>query len=218
MVTKEKVKRILEQLDIIDPIVTIIDQPGVRILVQVVSPSFESMDEGERQSLVWGKLLDNLPDHESRWVEVVFTDSPAARLNGTKPRLGRPRPPTPPGRKPAPDLPDRWSDHVPTHPPPGEAGRLARMTVTLYTRAWCCCCRAAREVLREYQESHGFAIEEVDASDPSLVDRIGPTVPVVAVDGKVRFRGEVNRVPVRNPAARGPGLIASTRATTGRCP
>jgi glutaredoxin len=77
---------------------------------------------------------------------------------------------------------------------PKHAPSLARMTVTLYTRAQCCCCQSAREVLNDYQDAHGFAFEEVDASDPSLVDRIGPTVPVIAVDGKVRFRGEVNRV------------------------
>jgi glutaredoxin len=71
---------------------------------------------------------------------------------------------------------------------------LDRMTVTLYTRAQCCCCRSALEVLEGYQETHGFTLEEVDASDPHLVDLIGPTVPVIAVDGKVRFRGEVNRV------------------------
>ncbi len=71
---------------------------------------------------------------------------------------------------------------------------VSRLTVTLYTRAQCCCCQSAREVLREYRDVNGFRFEEVDASDPALVARIGPTVPVVAVDGKVRFRGEVNRV------------------------
>ena len=71
---------------------------------------------------------------------------------------------------------------------------LDRMTVTLYTRPQCCCCHTALEVLQELQEDHGFQIEEVDASDPSFEDLIGPTVPVIAVDGKVRFRGEVNRV------------------------
>lgn len=70
---------------------------------------------------------------------------------------------------------------------------LDRMTVTLYTRAQCCCCHSARETLNEYQEDHGFQFEEVDASDPSFEALIGPTVPVIAVDGKVRFRGEVNR-------------------------
>jgi glutaredoxin len=77
---------------------------------------------------------------------------------------------------------------------PALLSKLTRMTVTLYTRAQCCCCRSALETLQEYQADHGFLLEEVDASDPSLVDRIGPTVPVIAIDGKVRFRGEVNRV------------------------
>jgi glutaredoxin len=71
---------------------------------------------------------------------------------------------------------------------------VARMTVTLYTRPQCCCCQSAREVLAEYQAVHQFQFEEVDASDPALVELIGPTVPVIKVDGKVRFRGEVNRV------------------------
>ena len=66
--------------------------------------------------------------------------------------------------------------------------------VTLYTRALCCCCHTAREVLAEYREAGGVEVEEVDASDPGLEALIGPTVPVIAVDGKVRFRGEVNRV------------------------
>ncbi len=65
--------------------------------------------------------------------------------------------------------------------------------VTLYTRALCCCCHTAREVLAEYQEAGGVEVEEVDATDPALEALIGPTVPVIAVDGKVRFRGEVNR-------------------------
>lgn len=76
--------------------------------------------------------------------------------------------------------------------------------VTLYTRANCCCCQTAREVLAEYQAAGGVEVEEVDASDPALGSFIGPTVPVVAVDGKVRFRGEVNRVLLdRLIAARG---------------
>ncbi len=70
---------------------------------------------------------------------------------------------------------------------------VAQMTITLYTREQCCCCQSAREVLQGYQAEHGFHYEEIDAADPALVDRIGPTIPVVAVDGKIRFRGEVNR-------------------------
>lgn len=69
------------------------------------------------------------------------------------------------------------------------------LRVTLYTRALCCCCQTAREVLAEYADRHpGLVVEEVDATGPEIEARIGPTVPVIAVDGRVRFRGEVNRV------------------------
>ncbi len=50
-------------------------------------------------------------------------------------------------------------------------------------------------MLREYQGRHGFAIEEVDVdSDPDLVAKYGLSVPVVAFEGKVRFKGVVNPV------------------------
>jgi hypothetical protein len=77
MLLEEKVKKLLEGLEIVKPEVRIIDHYGLRILAQVVSPSFETMDEGDRQVLVWGKLLDELPDRESRMVEFVYTDSPS---------------------------------------------------------------------------------------------------------------------------------------------
>ena len=73
---KEKVKKVLETLDLADLEVKILENRGTRVLVAVISPSFDEMDEGVRQEMVWGKLLDNLPDHESRRVEFVFTDSP----------------------------------------------------------------------------------------------------------------------------------------------
>ena len=71
---------------------------------------------------------------------------------------------------------------------------VAPLAVTLYTRALCCCCQTAREVLAEYERAGGVVVAEVDAEDPALEPLIGPTVPVIAVAGKVRFRGEVNRV------------------------
>jgi hypothetical protein len=77
MLLEEKVKKLLESLEIVDPEVRILKHYGLRILAQVVSPSFETMDEGDRQTLVWGKLLDDLPDRESRMVEFVYTDSPS---------------------------------------------------------------------------------------------------------------------------------------------
>lgn len=73
--------------------------------------------------------------------------------------------------------------------------RLDGHVVTVYTRAQCCCCHKALDLLREYQSRHGFAIEEVDVdSDPELVAKYGLSVPVVAFGGKVRFKGVVNPV------------------------
>jgi glutaredoxin len=71
--------------------------------------------------------------------------------------------------------------------------RAEHLTFTLYTRAECCCCHKARDVLTDAQQRFGFAIEEVDVdSDPDLVAQFDTEVPVVAFDGKVRFRGVVN--------------------------
>jgi glutaredoxin len=70
---------------------------------------------------------------------------------------------------------------------------VAHLTVTVYTRAQCCCCDNALSLLNDYQRRLGFTLEVVDVdSDPSLVALYDTTVPVVAVDGKVRFKGKVN--------------------------
>ena len=68
------------------------------------------------------------------------------------------------------------------------------LTFTIYTRTQCCCCHKALDLLRDYQRRYRFAIEEVDIDgDPALVASYDTEVPVVAVNGKVRFRGIVNR-------------------------
>ena len=73
------------------------------------------------------------------------------------------------------------------------APRLAHLNVTVYTRAQCCCCHKALDVLKDAQRRFGFSIQEVDIDgDPDLIHRYDTEVPVVAVDGKVRFRGVVN--------------------------
>jgi glutaredoxin len=72
--------------------------------------------------------------------------------------------------------------------------RARHLSFTVYTRAQCCCCHRALDLLRDYQRRFGFQIEEVDIdSDPDLVAKYDTEVPVVAVAGKVRFRGVVNR-------------------------
>jgi glutaredoxin len=73
--------------------------------------------------------------------------------------------------------------------------RADHLTFTVYTRRQCCCCHKALDLLRDHQRRHGFTIEEIDVdNDPALVEAHGLSVPVVAVGGKVRFRGVVNPV------------------------
>jgi glutaredoxin len=71
--------------------------------------------------------------------------------------------------------------------------RTDHLTFTVYSRAQCCCCHKALDVLQDAQRRFGFALEEVDIDrDPDLVLKFDTEVPVVAVNGKVRFRGVVN--------------------------
>jgi hypothetical protein len=65
----------------------------------------------------------------------------------------------------------------------------------VYTRDACHLCETAWQVLCEYQRQHGFALEAADVDgSPELVSKYGNCVPVVTVNGAVRFRGAVNPV------------------------
>lgn len=67
------------------------------------------------------------------------------------------------------------------------------LRVTVYTREGCGCCHKALDFLRESQIREGFALEAIDVdSDPALAEQHGLAIPVVLVDGQVRFRGTVN--------------------------
>jgi glutaredoxin len=69
------------------------------------------------------------------------------------------------------------------------------LTFTVYTRQECCCCHRALDLLKGSRRKHGFRIDEVDVdTDPALAAAHGQSVPVVAVGGKVRFKGVVNPV------------------------
>src|SRR5262245_55589273 len=71
----------------------------------------------------------------------------------------------------------------------------AHLTFTVCTRAQCCCCHKALDLLETYRERQGCRLGSADvAADRGLAARYGESVPVVAVDGKVRFRGVVNAV------------------------
>lgn len=67
--------------------------------------------------------------------------------------------------------------------------------VVLYTRAGCHLCDDAREELERAGRRYRLVVQVVDVdSDPELVRSYGLEVPVVTIDGRVRFRGRVNRV------------------------
>jgi glutaredoxin len=75
------------------------------------------------------------------------------------------------------------------------APRLVSLEVVFYTRRGCHLCDAAWERLRQRHRRHGFQLTTIDVdSDPRLVEQYGTCVPVVAVNGRVRFRGVVNPV------------------------
>jgi len=65
------------------------------------------------------------------------------------------------------------------------------MNVILYTRKGCHLCDDARKTLAE----HGLEATLVDIdSDPKLREQFDMCVPVVEIDGKVRFCGRVEPV------------------------
>jgi glutaredoxin len=62
------------------------------------------------------------------------------------------------------------------------------LKVVLYTREGCHLCEEAQEVLSEF----GISPMLVDIDhDPELRERFDNCVPVVEIDGQIRFRGRV---------------------------
>jgi glutaredoxin len=72
---------------------------------------------------------------------------------------------------------------------------MSRLHFVVYTRRGCHLCDEAWAQLDAARAVHGFALSAVDVDqDPALQEEHGLCVPVVAVNGKVRFRGRVNPV------------------------
>jgi len=75
------------------------------------------------------------------------------------------------------------------------ASSLTHLHVRLYTRGGCHLCDTAWRQLQEAQRQWRFTLDAVDVdTDANLVKLYGECVPVVTVDGKVRFRGTINEV------------------------
>jgi glutaredoxin len=70
--------------------------------------------------------------------------------------------------------------------------------VVMYTRQGCHLCEQAWEILQSAQKAYAFRLTQIDVdSDAALAEHYGLQVPVVTVDGHVRFRGQVNAVLLR---------------------
>jgi glutaredoxin len=64
------------------------------------------------------------------------------------------------------------------------------LNVVLYTRDGCHLCEEAQKMLSEF----GIAPTLVDIDgDPKLRERFDTCVPVVEIDGRIRFRGRVDQ-------------------------
>ena len=65
----------------------------------------------------------------------------------------------------------------------------------VYSRADCHLCSRAWDLLTAQQTVRGFTLEKIDVDTvPELAFRYRSCVPVVLVNGEVRFRGRVNEV------------------------
>ena len=68
---------------------------------------------------------------------------------------------------------------------------MSSRNAVLYTRKSCQLCDEAKEIL----EMYGFSIHEIDIdTQPKLLEKYDTCVPVVEIDGKIRFRGTINEV------------------------
>ena len=59
----------------------------------------------------------------------------------------------------------------------------------LYTRPDCPLCDEAEEILKTY----GYSVQSIDITlDQNLLEKFELCIPVVEIDGKIRFRGKIN--------------------------
>jgi glutaredoxin len=73
--------------------------------------------------------------------------------------------------------------------------RLEHLHVILFTRQGCHLCEQAWLLLQREQWRYHYKLEVVDIdSQQELAARFGGQVPVVTVNGQIRFRGGINSV------------------------
>ena len=67
--------------------------------------------------------------------------------------------------------------------------------VEVYTRAQCSCCDKAMELLKPFTRRFSLTIKTIDVdADSALKEKYDLLVPVVAINGRERFRGSINPI------------------------
>jgi len=90
----------------------------------------------------------------------------------------------------------QWGDIDPLKWVPALSGQRFR-SLKIYTRRDCPLCNEAIELMKRYRQwlpSPEFV--DVD-QDQTLVRRFGESVPVIEIDGRIRFRGRVSELLLR---------------------
>lgn len=75
MVTETQLKEVLDRLPVERPIVRV-ERDGLNLIASVTTSTFATLDEAERQEIVWGYLLGELGDAGVDRIEFVFTNAP----------------------------------------------------------------------------------------------------------------------------------------------
>lgn len=65
--------------------------------------------------------------------------------------------------------------------------------VEFYTRAGCCLCDEAYELIEHARRNYSFDLQIIDVDQSAeLRDKFGTKVPVLLVNGRERFHGRIN--------------------------
>jgi acid stress-induced BolA-like protein IbaG/YrbA len=73
---KETLRRSMEG-HLESPQVDVIEGDHYRFLGNIISRTFEGMEDWERQELVWGRVYQTFNEEDRRWLDFLFTNTPA---------------------------------------------------------------------------------------------------------------------------------------------
>lgn len=72
-----KLRRSIERSGIESPYIEFLPPSPGRVLILVVSPTFEGMEESERLDLVYGPIMEDFTTREVDTIEFIYADAPS---------------------------------------------------------------------------------------------------------------------------------------------